>query len=95
MSGFFSIQASIPPHPSVVYYAQQSNDTEGGTLMDAVFLIILVVVGLAFLSNAFRTPAPHIIYVTVPAEPAGGGLGCLPWIIGFLFLLVISGVIKF
>jgi hypothetical protein len=62
--------------------------------MDAVFLIILVVVGLAFLSSAFRTPAPHIIYVTVPCETASSGLGCLPWIIGILVLLVISGVIK-
>ena len=62
--------------------------------MDALLLIILIVVGLALLRSAFRTPAPHIIYVAVPSDPGGGGLGCLPWIIGFLFLLVISGVIK-
>lgn len=63
--------------------------------MDALLLIIIIIVGLALLRSAFRTPAPHIIYVAVPAEPASSGLGCLPWIIGFLFLLLLSGVIKF
>ena len=64
--------------------------------MDALLIIILVVGVFAILSGAFRaSPPPQIIYVQpVTAEPAGGGLGCLLWVIGLLALLVVLGVVK-
>ena len=64
--------------------------------MDTVLLMILIVFGLAIASSTFRTPPPpQVIYVPVPSEPSSGGLGCLPWIVGFVILLVLLGVIRF
>lgn len=63
--------------------------------METLLIIVLIGIVAVILSGAFRTPPPQIIYVqTVTAEPTSGGLGCLPWVIAFLAMLILLGVIR-
>jgi hypothetical protein len=62
--------------------------------MEAMILIAIgIVVGLIVVRQAFSRPTRETIVIVPaePVEPAPEGLGCLPWIVvGLLILLVMS-----
>ncbi len=61
--------------------------------MEPLVVIILLIAAAVVLSGGSATSTPHTpayIVVQAPiAEPASGGIGCLPWMIIGVVLLVL------